>query len=147
MKQFFLAIALSAVAVLSTAARPVSPEDPSVEKAFRQVFAGASNVTWTKEEGKLLKASFLWGDHHTIAYFDNTGKLLGSIRGLFFSQLPLSVVREVKSNFEGHVVIETREISNEDGTSYSLLTEYKDRKYKLRLDSVGGVISMEKMKK
>jgi hypothetical protein len=147
MKQFFLAIALSAVAFLSTAARPISPEYPAVEKVFRQVFAGASNVTWTKEEGDLLKASFLWGEHHTIAYFDNTGRLVGSIRGLFFSQLPLSVVRSVKSNFEGHVVIETREISNDEGTSYSIVTEYKDRKYKLRLDSVGGVLDMEKVKK
>ena len=147
MKQFFLALAFSAVAALSTAARPLSSEDPSVEKTFRELFAGASHVSWSKEEGRLLKASFLWGDHHTIAYFDNSGKLLGSIRGLFFSQLPLTVVRAIKSNFEGHIVLETREISNDEGTSYSVLTEYKDKKYKLRLDSVGGLIDMEKLKK
>ena len=147
MKQFFLAFALSAVAALSTAAAPVSPQDPSVEKTFRQLFAGASNVSWSKEEGQLLKASFLWGEHHTIAYFDNSGKLLGSIRGLFFSQLPLTVVRSIKSNYEGHVVLETREISNDDGTNYSVLTEYKDKKYKLRLDSHGSVIQFEKVRK
>lgn len=147
MKQFFLAITLIATVALSAAARPVSTEEPSVEKAFRQLFSGASNVSWSKEEGRLLKASFLWGDHHTIAYFDSNGKLLGSIRGLFFNQLPLTVIRSVNSNFEGHIILEVREISNDEGINYSLVTEHKDKKYRLRLDSLGGVIEKEKIKK
>lgn len=147
MKQFFLVITLSLAVVFTTAAHPAPAEEPSVEKVFRQLFAGASNVSWSKEEGSLLKASFLWGDHHTIAYFDSNGNLLGSIRGLFFAQLPLSVIRSVNSKFGDHIVIEVREISNETGVSYTLMTEYKDKKYKLRLDSLGGVIEKEKIKK
>ncbi len=147
MKQFFLIITLSLAVVFSTAAAPAPADDPAVEKTFRQVFAGASNVTWSKEEGKLMKASFLWGDHHTIAYFDNNGRLLGSIRGLFFNQLPLTVIRSVNTEFEGHIVLEVREIANDEGVSYTVMTEHKDKKYKLRLDSLGGVIEKEKLKK
>lgn len=147
MKQFFLSFALIATVAIAAAARPVPTEDPLVEKAFRQLFTGASNVSWSKEEGKILRASFLWGEHHTIAYFGNDGELLGSVRNLFFSQLPLTVIRSFNEDFKGHVVLEIREISNDEGTSYSLLTEHKNKNYKLRLNSQGSLITKERVKK
>lgn len=146
MKQFFLALTLSFVTVLSVAARPVS-EDPAVEKTFRQLFTGASNVTWSKESRDLVKASFLWGQHHTVAYFDKKGNLLGSIRGLFFTQLPLSVIRSVNTQYADHMILEVREISNEEGVSYSLISEHKGKRYKLRYDSLGGLIDKARVRK
>lgn len=145
MKQFFLALTLSFVTVLSVAARPVS-DDPAIEKTFRQLFTGASNVTWSTEGRDLVKASFLWGQHHTVAYFDNKGNLLGTVRGLFFTQLPLSVIRAVNTQHAQHMILEIREISNDEGVSYSLISEFKGKRYKLRYDSLGGLIEKTKVR-
>ena len=71
MKKFFLAVSLSLAVVLTTAAHPVSNENPLVEKAFQKMFAGASNVNWGKVNDGLLKASFVWGGHQTIAIFES----------------------------------------------------------------------------
>lgn len=147
MKQFFLAITLMLAVAFTAAAHSTPKGESPVEKTFSQLFAGASHVSWSKEEGNFLRASFLWGDHHTIAYFDGSGRLLGSIRALFFSQLPLSVLRSFNNNFEGHIVLEIREISNEEGVSYTLVTEHKDKKYKVRLGSMGSVIEKVRIKK
>ena len=147
MKQLFLSLALIATVALTAAAKPTPVAEPSVEKTFSQIFAGASHVTWSKEDGQYMKASFLWGEHQTIAYFENNGRLIGSIRGLFFNQLPLTVIRMFNSEFAGHTVIEVREISNEEGTSYSLVTESKDKKYKLRLSAQGNLLDKERVKK
>ena len=145
MRQFFLALSFTLAIGISSFANPVV-ENPTVEKAFRQLFTGASNVTWSKEEGNLLCASFTWGDHHTLAFFDNEARLVGSIRGLFFSQLPLSVIRSFNKAYNDHVVIEVREISNDEGISYTIISESKNKKYKLRMDSLGSLIDKTRVK-
>jgi len=147
MKQFFLVLSLSLAVVLTASANPTPVNDPKVEKAFSKLFAGASNVSWSKEEGNYLKASFVWGDHYTVAYFGEDGKLLGSIRGLFFNQLPLSVIRSFNSSFSDHIVLEVREISNDEGVSYTLLTEHKNKKYRIRMNGLGDVIEKTRVKK
>src|SRR5688572_26354164 len=134
MKQFFLVLSFFFTLLLTTSASSSPAADPAVEKAFNKLFAGASHVSWSKEDGNYLRASFIWGDHHTLAYFDTNARLVGSIRGMFFSQLPLAVVRSFNSSFENHVVLEVREIFNEESINYSLLTECKNKKYRIRLN-------------
>lgn len=147
MKQFFLLVSLTVTVALSAFANPVETNDPLAEQAFKKLFNGASHVSWSKEEGNFLRASFLWGEHHTIAYFDQSGKMVGSIRGLFFSQLPLSVMRSFSASFDGHVVLEVREIANAEGVTYTLATEYKNKNYRIRMDSLGGLIENERIRK
>jgi len=147
MKKIFLVLSLSLAVVLTASARPATKNDPDVERVFNQLFAGASNVAWSKIEGGFQKASFIWGDHQTIAFFDSDAKVVGSIRGLFFNQLPLSVIMSVNGSFKDHIVLEVREITNEEGVNYTLLIEYKNKKYKIRMDSLGDLLEKQKVKK
>jgi hypothetical protein len=147
MKKFFLALSLSLAVVLTTAAHPVTNENPRAEQAFQKMFAGASHVSWSEAEEGFLKVSFVWGDHRTIAYFDKNAQLIGSIRGLFFRELHLLVTKSVTENFNSPVVLEVNEIFNDEGVHYTVLIEQENKNYKIRLNSLGHVLKKERIKK
>ena len=146
MKKFFLALSLSLAVVLTTAAHPAEKENPRVEKAFQKMFAGASHVSWSEVKG-FLKVSFVWGGHQSVAFFDRNAQLLGTIRGLFFKELPLSVTKAVTERFDNPIVLEVNEIFNEEGIRYALVLEYKNKKYNVSLNSFGEVVERERIKK
>ena len=146
MKKFLLLLPLLLVITCLTAfARLNTPVDPRAEQAFKKEFAGAANVIWSKA-GEFLRVSFTWADHQTVAYFNADAELVGCIRGLFFNQLPLTVIRSVEKQFKNSIVLEIREITNDEGVNYTLVAEYKDKKYKIRLNSLGDLLAKEKLK-
>ncbi|RYF98603.1 MAG: hypothetical protein EOO02_18580 [Chitinophagaceae bacterium] len=147
MKQLFLAATFVFAVVLTTAARPAGNENPRVEKAFNQIFTGATHVNWTEVENGLLKASFVWADRQTVAIFDQQARLIGTIRGLFFREVPLSVTRSVSQHFSNPVVLEVNEIVNEEGVRYSLIVEDRQAKYDISIDSLGYILDKSKRKK
>ena len=118
----------------------------NAEKSFKNEFAGAANVIWAKT-GNFLKASFTWADHQAVAYFNADAELVGCIRTLFFNQLPLTVIRSVERNFKKSVILEIREITNVEGINYIMVLENKNKKYKIRLNSLGEILEKEKLKK
>ena len=147
MKKTFLVLSLFLAVILTTSAKPITKEDPRVEQEFKKQFAGATNVKWSRIEGGYLSASFTWADRQTIAYFNSDAELVGCIRGLLFNQLPLSVMRSVEGHFQNPVVIEIREITNDEGVNYTIVLEYKNKTYKIRLNSLGDLLEKEKVKK
>jgi hypothetical protein len=147
MKKSFLILSfLLVVTSLTTFAHLNHEVDPRAEQAFKREFAGAANVLWGKT-GDFLKASFLWADHQAVAYFNADGELVGCIRGLFFNQLPLTVIRSVQRNYTNAAILETMEISNETDVSYKLIMEYKNKKYEVSLNSFGDILDNKKLKK
>jgi hypothetical protein len=147
MKKILLLLPLLLVfAGLTAFSRLNNSVDPRVEQLFKSEFAGAANVVWAKT-GDFLKASFTWADHQAVAYFNSDAELVGCIRGLFFSQLPLTVIRSVERNFKNAVILETMEITNDEGVSYKLVMEYKDKKHEIRLNSFGDILTNKKIKK
>lgn len=147
MKKIFLLLPLLLVVTSITAfSRLHNNVDPRTEQVFKNEFAGAANVIWAKA-GDFLKVSFTWADHQAVAYFNTDAELVGCIRGLFFNQLPLTVIRSVERNFKNAVIIEIREITNDEGVSYKLVVEYKNKKHKIRLNSFGDILENQKLKK
>ena len=147
MKKVFLALSLSLAVALTTSAHPVEKENPRVEKAFQKMFAGASHVNWAQVKEGLLKVSFVWGGHQSIAVFDTNAQLIGTIRGLFFRDLPLPVAKAVTEQFNNPVALEVNEIFNEEGLRYAVVLEDKNKKYNVSLDSRGNVVEKERIKK
>ena len=147
MKKFFLLLPLLlAVISVTSFARNTPDVDPRAEKAFNKYFAGAANVKSSEEAG-FIKVTFTWAEHRTIAYFNLNGELAGSIRNLFFNQLPLSVTRSVQQNFKDPIVVEIKEISNEEGIYYALTVEDNNKKFKVRANSIGEFLEKTKVKK
>ena len=147
MKKFVLLLPLFlAVISVTSFARNTPDADPRAEKAFNRYFAGAANVKWSEEAG-FIKVTFTWAEHRTVAYFNLNGELAGSIRNLFFNQLPLSVMRSVQQNFKNPIVVEIREISNEEGIYYALTVEEDNKKFKVRVNGIGEILERTKVKK
>jgi hypothetical protein len=147
MKKIFLAAAFLTATVISGFANPVEKSDPKAEQIFNRQFVGAQNISWSRTEEGVLKVNFVWAGHSTVAYFNEKSEIVASVRALFYDQLPLTVIRSVESKYQSPVVIEVREISNEEGTQYALVLEEKEKKYSIRLNSLGEVINKERIKK
>jgi len=146
MKKSFLVLSLLLVITsLTTFAHLNHQVDPRAEQAFKREFAGAANVLWGKS-GDFQIVSFLWADHQAVAYFNGDGELVGCIRGLFFTQLPLTIIRSVQRNYKNAVILETMEITNEEGVRYKLIMEDKDKKYEVSLNSFGDILDNKKLK-
>lgn len=123
-------------------------DDEARAKAnFNRQFAGAENVSWSTVNSDYHKVSFVWAGHRTEAYFGQDGKFVGAIRGLFYQQLPLAVVRTVDEKYEDRVILEAREITNESGTTYSVLMNWKNKRYRVRLQADGTVVETESYRK
>lgn len=146
MKKFFLAAILFTAGVVSAFANPVG-KDPKAEQLFSRQFAGAQNITWSRTEEGVLKVNFVWGGHSSVAYFNEQSELIASARNMFFDQLPMAVVRSVETKFKSPVVTEVRELSTDEGTSYSLVLEEGTKKFKVKLNSAGEILSKDRVKK
>jgi len=147
MKKIFILLPLMlAATIMGLAAEPGPGSEPTAVQTFSRQFAGAENVRWSKEEDGLQRVSFVWGGHRSEAYFSATGEFLGALRGLFYQQLPLSVIRAVDKRYDHPVVLEARELSNQEGTTYSLLLEYRSKRLRVKLNGDGGFESAERIK-
>ena len=146
MKKFFLLLPIILALISLTSFARNAPVNPLAEETFKKYFAGAANVKWS-EEGGFLKVTFTWAELRTVAYFNLKGELAGSIRNLFFNQLPLAVMRSVQQSFTNPIVVEIREISNQEGIYYGLTLEDGNKKFKLRVNSLGDVLEKTKIKK
>lgn len=113
---------------------------------FKKEFSSAQNVTWDKQD-EFDKATFVLAGRRVIAYFSNEGNLEGCIRDIFFDQLPLAVMTAVDRRFTNAVVLEVREITNAEGTSYRIYLESKERKYRVRISSHGNINDVQKLGK
>lgn len=145
-KFLVLPLAIMATVFSSFASVKVNSE-PDAKKEFSKQFAGAANVIWSVVQADLAKVSFTWAGHRAEAYYNSNAELIGTVRGLFYEQLPLAIIRTVDTKFKAPVILEVREISNEEGTSYVVVMERKDKKYKVRLNSQGSIIEEQKLGK
>ena len=140
-------LVVALVVVITAGFAPVQAgENPKAEKEFAKKFVGAENVQWTKLSDGYSKVSFTLNGVRAVSYFDESAELLGTIRNIFYNQLPLPVIQSLSTRFANAVVIEVAEISNIDGTSYRIVLEKGEKKYNLRLDSRGDITEQRKIK-
>jgi hypothetical protein len=139
---------VSLAAILATGLSPVLAHetngDPRAEKIFAKEFAGAQNVKWIRLDEGYLRVTFLLNGIAAETFFDADAELLGTVRNLFYNQLPLVVMQTVNKRFVDAVIIEVKEITNTEGTSYKVVLEQKNKKYLVRLDSLGQVSDVQK---
>lgn len=146
MKNLIVSLAMLVTLGVSSSFAAGPGEDPTVKALFAQQFAGAEHVKWTSLQEGIFKATFTLGGIRTEAYYSETGELLGTLRNLFYSQLPLSVMQTISNKFKDGVVIEIMEITNPGGTSYRVVLEQKEKKVTARVNSIGEVTDLEKRK-
>lgn len=146
-KRFFLVSSFMLVIASSSAWASGEPKiSKAVKESFNKEFMGAKLLEWSEEAG-FLKATFILGDHRTQAFFKEDGQLQGSIRTLFYNQLPLAVMTAVDKRFSNAEILDVNEINNSLGTAYTITLEAKHKKYRLRLGANGNINDIERLKK
>lgn len=147
MKKIFLSLSLMMTVVTSTVfANEVTEPSPGLQETFKQEFPGAQNVSWSYQEG-YQKATFILGGRRSLAFFDSNNELAGSVRDLFYDQLPLTVMKAADKKFPEADFTEVREINNADGTTYMLTAELNSKKYKVKISSSGSILEVERINK
>jgi hypothetical protein len=147
MKKIIVSLSLLLSVTASTAfAHKETRRDPGIEEIFKQEFAGAENVTWSRQDN-YQKATFVLAGHRVIAYFDEDNQLAGCIRNIFFDQLPMTVMKAVDKRFAEADIQDVRETSNTEGTFYTMTAELDQKKYRIKVSSYGVFLDIEKLKK
>jgi hypothetical protein len=109
---------------------------------FQKEFKGATDVKWN--EGKdAITAAFVLNNSRVEAYFDYTGELLGTARSIMFTQLPLSVVKELSNRFESAPIYDIIEYTRDADTFYDMIVETPTKKLRVRA-TVSGEVSVVK---
>ena len=61
--------------------------------------------------------------------------------------MPLAVMSAVDRRFAEAAIINVREITNVDGTSYRLTLEKNNKKYKIKVDTSGNISEVDRLSK
>jgi hypothetical protein len=144
MKKILLSLTMLATLAVANA-RPVPDVSEKIKKSFQQEFSGAKVLEWN-DAGEFVKATFLIGGLRAEAYFSPNGELQGSVRTLFYNQLPLAVIASVDRRCGESTPVLVTEVTNGDGTSYHLNMEGNEKKFRLVVDANGNITDIEKTK-
>jgi hypothetical protein len=144
MKRIILSLAvLFSIGTTVALATEDRETNPKALETFKREFSNAEFVKWSVEN-EFTKVSFVLGGNRAVAIFNADGELVGSMRDLLYNQLPLSVMSAVEKRFEQSSTIDIREVSNNDGTSYHITLEQKEKKYKVVVFPDGTFSSINK---
>ena len=135
-----------AIAVATAAANDPVLISKEVQAAFKKEFPGSEVLNWNTV-GEYFRATFLLDGRRTDAYFSEDGQLQGSVRTLFFNQVPLAVMTAVDKRYTAADVMEVYEITNVEGTAYRITLESQEKKYRIKIDANGNITQSEKLKK
>jgi hypothetical protein len=147
MKRIFVSLLLMLTVGLPTVfANDETNVSEKLKEVFRKEFAGVEIVKWSDIE-EYHVATFILDGQSAEAYFNTDNELVGSIRELFFIQLPFVLMRSLNNRFPGADLIEIREITNTEGTSYRVLFETQQKKYLAKISASGYFSEVVKEKK
>jgi hypothetical protein len=146
MKNLIVSLAALFVTAMTPLLAHATDTDPRAEKIFAKQFAGAQNIKWTKLTDGYLSVTFVLNGIGAETFFNADAELIGTVRNLFYNQMPLVVMQTVDNKFTGASVIEVKEITNSDGTCYKVVLEQKNRKCFLRVNSLGQITELQKEK-
>lgn len=102
--------------------------------SFQKDFASAQEVNW--ETGRdYSKATFKLNGQVLFAYYSNNAELVAVTRNILSSQLPLSLMTDLKKGYGKYWITDLFEMASNNETSYYVSMENAD--YRLVLKSVG----------
>jgi hypothetical protein len=129
---FTLALMLSLSTVF---AGTITGVDDRVVNNFKKDFASAEDVKWEKGNS-FVKATFTLSGQIMFAYYAEEGQLLAVTRNITSTQLPISLLNEIKKNYRGYWISDLFEIAMNNDTAYYITLENGD--YSLVMKSNGG---------
>ena len=132
MNKFILSIATVLMMSFSAFA---SGNDNAVSQqarnAFKKDFASASNISFEQKDS-YVKATFSLNGSILYAYYSNDGDLQAVVRNIVSDQLPISLLADLKKDYDGFWITDLFEISSNEQTTYYVTLENSDKKIVLK---------------
>jgi hypothetical protein len=132
MNKFILSIATVLMMSFSAFA---SGNDNAVSQqarnAFKKDFASASNISFEQKDS-YVKATFSLNGSILCAYYSNDGNLQAVVRNIVSDQLPISLLTDLKKDYDGFWITDLFEISSNEETTYYVTLENSDKKIVLK---------------
>ncbi len=144
MKKMILTLAI-AVSTFSAFAGE-EEVNPKVLNAFKTEFGKAKEVKWTAGVN-YFEATFVYNDKYLFAWYNAEGELLGLSRYISPDDLPMTLQKSLKENYEGYWISDLFEVSKDEGTSYYITLENADTKLVLKSSDTYGWSFQKKVKK
>ena len=111
--------------------------NPAAIKAFHNTFKEATAANWTVTENA-YKVQFTLGSQQIIAYYDQSGALLSTVRNISSFQLPVLLQAEIKNKYGAYWITDLYEVSSDNGTDFYVTLENADTKVVLKSYSHAG---------
>ena len=114
MRKIIIAVIMTLFVTSAFANEEVSP---AVETAFKAKFPGASDVQWSKGSN-FYKVSFSNNGAPMFAFFSESAKMMGLMRNVRSTQLPLDLQSKLKPYFRHYWITDLFEMSNRGSIGY-----------------------------
>jgi hypothetical protein len=147
MKKVILATAMILTVGLTSAfANTNDNVSEQVNKSFRKDFVTAKEVSWQKEVN-YVKATFTMGNQVMFAYYNEGGDLIGVVRNILSDKLPISLMAELKKNYDNRWISDLFEMASEGQSTYFVTLENADETLVLKSNGSNGWSVYKKTKK
>ena len=111
------------------------------EQRFKMAFPGAEEVKWS-QEGTYTKAIFLFYGRGTQALFSADGELLGSVRNVFYADMPVRAMMAIRKRFNNAIPFGVTEVNRLDGTHYRFFVEKGKQRFEGSISPDGNFIQV-----
>ncbi|HTE09595.1 MAG TPA: hypothetical protein VK645_01475 [Chitinophagaceae bacterium] len=127
MKKLITAVVLSSVLLMNAAfANKIENVNYKVENAFKQEFGQAKDVNWEKTNN-YYRAGFKMNNEVMTAYFTPDGELMGVVRNVLSTQLPINLQASLKKEYNGYWITELFEFAKPDSNGYFITVQNADQ--------------------
>ncbi|NML19772.1 hypothetical protein HHL16_02755 [Pseudoflavitalea sp. G-6-1-2] len=129
----------------SSFARTGEEVSEQVLQSFNREFAGAQDVNWEISK-TMQKATFKLNGQTMFAYYEERGELLALTRNITSSQLPITLLSNLKKSYSEFWITDLFEISSEGNTQYFITIQSADQTVVLKSDNSYGWQTYKKVK-
>jgi hypothetical protein len=148
MKKIFIAAAFIVLGAATVNAKTNNNVDEKVTAAFKADFAGAENITWSKEDDFYYARFTLENKNVTAIYSADNAGYVGYFRTINAESLPLSIRLYLNKNYQGYKFTGTiTEIGSPDTEAYIVTVENEKQLLKLKVDTKGNSTKIQRIKK
>lgn len=138
MKKNIFILAVTLLTTISTVfAENGGSVNEKIAETFKKEFVGATQVNW--EYGKTYaKATFDMNGQIMFAYYSLNGEQLAVTRNLLSSQLPITLLADLKKDYNGYWISDLFEMSTDNESAYYIRLENSDQALVLKATIAGG---------
>jgi len=132
MKKIIAGLVLGSMLLVNTAfANANDNVNEKVAAAFKHEFVQAKEVSWQKTDN-YFRAVFKLNDDILTAYFSEEGDLMGVVRNLLSTELPINLQTSLKREYAAYWITDLFEFAKKDVSGYFITLENADQRITLQ---------------